>query len=331
MADHSGWLTVAQSRIDMNIVFLDSASLIAELRPPQFPHRWVNHARTRPDEVLERLADADIAVVNKAVLNEPVLVRLPRLKLIAVAATGVNNVDLDACRSRGIAVANIRDYAVHTVPEHVFMMVLALRRNLLAYRRDLLDGQWRHSDQFCLFGAPIHDLHGATLGIVGYGSIGRSVARLGEAFGMRVLLAERRGAASIRPGYSGFEEVLRQADVLTLHVPLSDDTRLLIGEREIGLMKPDAVLINCARGGVVDETALTNALDSDRLAGAGFDVLTQEPPEQGHPLLALADRPNFILTPHVAWASRQAMQELADQLIENIEAFVAGKMKNRLV
>jgi glycerate dehydrogenase len=324
-------VTIGQTLMRMNIVFLDSASLIAELRPPQFPHRWVNHALTRPDEVLERLADADIAVVNKVVLNEAVLARLPHLKLIAVAATGVNNVDLDACRSRGIAVANIRDYAVHTVPEHVFMMILALRRNLLAYRRDLLDKQWQRSDQFCLFGEPIHDLYGATLGIVGYGSIGRSVARLGETFGMRVMLAEHRGAASIRPDYSPFEEVLGQADVLTLHVPLSDNTRLLIGEREIGLMKPDAVLINCARGGVVDETALIHALDFGRLAGAGFDVLIEEPPEQGHPLLALADRSNFILTPHVAWASREAMQKLADQLTENIEAFVAGKMKNRLV
>jgi glycerate dehydrogenase len=315
----------------MNIVFLDSASLIAELRPPRFPHRWVNYARTEPEDVFERLADADIAVVNKVVLDEPMLARLPRLKLIAIAATGVNNVDLDACRSRGIAVANVREYAVHTVPEHVFMMVLVLRRNLLAYRRNLLDGQWQRSDQFCLFGAPIHDLHGAVLGVVGYGSIGRSVARLGKAFGMRVMPAEHRDAASIRPGYSAFEDVLRQADVLTLHVPLTPDTERLIGEREIGLMKPDAVLINCARGGVVDEAALIDALDSGRLGGAGCDVLAQEPPEPGHPLLALAQRPNFILTPHVAWASREAMQQLAEQLIENIEAFVAGQARNRVV
>jgi glycerate dehydrogenase len=318
-------------KANVTIVFLDRASLIAKLGPPAFAHEWVDYPRTAPEEVVERLREADIAVVNKVVLDRETLAQLPALKMVAVAATGVNNVDLQACRSRGIAVTNVRDYAAHTVPEHVFMIILALRRNLLAYREYLKRGAWQESDQFCLFGAPIHDLHGAVLGIVGHGSIGKAVARLGEAFGMKVLVAERKGAVATRPGYTAFGDVLRQGDILTLHVPLTEDTRGFIGPEELGLMKSTALLVNCARGGVVDEAALIAALKSGRIFGAGFDVLTEEPPPSGHPMLELASLPNFILTPHVAWASREAMQGLADQLIANIEAFHRGEVRNRVV
>lgn len=309
------------------IVFLDRDSLIAELRMPAFPHRWRDYPATAPEQVVERLRGATIAITNKVALREAALAQLPELELIAIAATGTDNVDLGYCHARGIRVANIRNYAVHTVPEHVFMMILALKRSLLGFRQDLADGHWQRAEQFCLFTQPIHDLHGATLGIVGRGALGRAVGRLGEAFGMRVRYAEQKGAAAVREGYAPFDEVLGAADVLTLHLPLTSATRNLIGEAELARMKRSAVLINTARGGLVDEAALARALVEGRLAGAGFDVLSVEPPRAGNPLLAL-DLPNFILTPHVAWSSREAMQGLADQLVDNIEAFARGEPRN---
>jgi glycerate dehydrogenase len=311
------------------IVFLDRASIIADIRRPAFPHQWQDHPATGADQTPARLKDATVAISNKVVLNRATLEQSPGLKLVAVAATGTNNVDLECCRERGIVVSNIRDYSVHTVPEHVFMMMLALRRNLLAFRADVLKGEWQKSTQFCLFTHPVQDLYGSTLGIVGSGAIGKSVAQIAAAFGMKVLLAEHKGAAAVRPGYTAFDTVLRDSDVITLHLPLNEQTRHLIGAAELARMKPDAILINTARGGLVDEMALLEALRSKRIGGAGFDVLGKEPPSEGHPLLDL-DLPNFILTPHNAWSGRAAMQTLADQLIDNIEAFVAGAPRNRV-
>ena len=316
----------------LHIVDLEARSLIAELRPPGFAHRWTRHAWTAHTEIVERLAEADIAVINKAPITAATVDALPRLKMIAVSATGTNAIDLEACRARGIVVSNIRGYAAHTVPEHVFALTLALSRNLLAWRESLQAGAWSKTTQFCLFDHPIRDLHGATLGLLGSGSLGAGVARLGEAFGMRVLRAEWRDSAVIRPGYTAFAEVLQAADVLSIHCPLNDQTRGLIGRAELQSMKRSALLINTARGGIVDETALVEALQSGWIAGAGFDVLTVEPPPADHPLLdpALLALPNFLLTPHVAWSSRAAMQALADQLIDNIEAFAAGRPQNRV-
>jgi len=312
------------------IVFLDRATLIAELRTPDFEHVWVEHPESTPAEVADNLWRASIAITNKAPITREVIAACPKLRLVAVAATGVNNVDLDACRERGIAVCNIRGYAEHTVAEHVFMLLLALRRNLLAWRESLQQGAWQKASQFCLFDHEIHDLHGSTLGLIGYGNVGAGVERLAHAFGMDVLLAERKGAAEIRPGRIAFDEVLSRADQISLHTPLTETTRGLIGAREFGLMKRNAVLINTARGGVVDEAALLSALNTRRIAGAGFDVLSVEPPTQGNLLLELK-RPNFLLTPHVAWSSREAMQALADQLMDNIEAFVRGEARNRVI
>jgi len=316
----------------MRIVFLDAASLIATLRRPAFAHEWLEHARTAPGEVVARLAGAAIAVVNKVRLDAATIAQLPQLRMVAIAATGTNNVDLDACRARGIAVANIRGYAEHTVPEHAIALMLALSRNLIAWRESLQAGRWQESEQFCLFDHPIRDLHGATLTIVGSGSLGDGVARLAEAFGTRVLKAERRGAASCREGYTPFAEALAAADIVSLHCPLTAATQGLIGEPELRAMKASALLINTARGGLVDEAALVRALREGWIAGAGFDVLSQEPPRDGNPLLApeLLALPNFLLTPHVAWASRPAMQALADQLIDNIEAFARGEPQNRV-
>jgi glycerate dehydrogenase len=312
------------------IVFLDRNSLIADMRVPSFAHDWVDFEQTRPEDVVTRLQDASIVITNKVRLPGDFLALTPGVKMIAVAATGTDNVDLAYCRDHGIVVANIRGYAVDTVPEHAFMMMLALRRNLIGWREDVRAGLWQQADQFCLFTRPVNDLHGSTLGLVGYGSLGRGMRKLAEAFGMKVLVAEHKTAATPRDGYTPFDTVLREADVISLHTPLTPETRHMISTREFGLMKPSALLINTARGNLVDEAALIEALQSGRIGGAGFDVLAVEPPREGNPLLDL-DLPNFILTPHVAWSSREAMQTLADQLVDNIEAFVAGTPRNLVV
>lgn len=305
------------------IVFLDRSTLIANLRRPNFAHEWREYEQTEPTEIIERLRDATIAIVNKVPLRAETLARLPRLKLIAIAATGMDNIDLAAARARGITVTNVRGYATRTVPEHVLMMILALRRNLLSYRADLQRSAWQQASQFCLLTHPIRDIEGATLGIIGYGSLGRGVEKLAQAVGMKTLIAERRGATQLRAGRAGFETVLRAGDIVTLHTPLTAETRNLIGRAELRMMRPAALLINCARGGVVDENALVDALRQGIIAGAGIDVLSSEPPVAGNPLLEL-DLPNLIVTPHVAWASDAAMQTLADQLIDNIEKAVTS-------
>ncbi|MDQ3684895.1 MAG: D-2-hydroxyacid dehydrogenase [Acidobacteriota bacterium] len=310
------------------IVFLDRDTLIADLRRPSFAHEWREYGATAPGEVVERLRDATIAITNKVPLREGDLRQLPQLKFIAVAATGMDNIDLDYCRAHGVAVSNVRDYSVHSLPEHVLMMMLALRRNLINYREDLRRGAWQKSSHFCILDYPIHDLNGCTLGIIGYGTLGRAVEKLARAFGMKILIAERKGATKTRDGRTPFTEVLRASDVVTLHTSLDAETRNLIGAEELAVMKRGALLINCARGGVVDEAALAEALRGRRIAGAGVDVLSREPPRNSddggdNPLLD-PDLPNLILTPHVAWASREAMQTLADQLISNIEKAVMG-------
>ena len=253
---------------------------------------------------------------------------MPALKLIAVAATGTDNIDLQSCRERGVGVSNVRGYATHTLPEHVLMLILALRRNLASYGRDVRAGKWQRAEQFCLLDHPIRDLHGSTLGIVGYGALGQSMERLARAVGMHTLVAEHKGAGVVREGRTAFAEVLGASDIVTLHTPLNDETRHLVGAAELAMMRPEAVLINCARGGVVDELALIEALRAGVIAGAGVDVLSREPPRAGQNALVELDLPNLIVTPHIAWASLQAMQTLADQLVDNIEAFVRGEGRN---
>jgi len=311
------------------IVFLERDSIRATVRKPGFPHVWEEYPLTTPEELLPRLADATIAITNKVKLNGEILAHLPQLKMVAAAATGTDNIDLDWCRSHGIVVSNIRGYAATTVPEHVMMLMLALRRQLLAYRADVLAGRWQRAQMFCFFDHPIRDLNGSTLGLIGRGSLGQGVARLAAAFGMKVLWGERKGASGVREGYVPFARLLAEADVISLHCPLTAETRAMIGEAEMRAMKRDALLINAARGGIVDESALVRALQEGWIAGAGFDVLSQEPPVAGNPLLEL-DLPNFILLPHIAWASDMAMQALADQLVDNLEAFVRGEPRNRL-
>ena len=309
------------------VVFLDRSSLKATVRKLAFAADYVEHAMTPPDEVVPRLAGARVAITNKVPLREAALKQLPDLKLIAVAATGYDVVDVAYCKAHGIAVANIRNYAVHTVPEHAFALILALRRNLLAYRRDVEAGEWNRSEQFCFLTYPIGDLHGSVLGIIGEGAIGQATAAIGRAFGMQVLFADHPPPKVPDVAFTPFDEVLARADVLSLHCPLTEATRNLIDLKAMRRMKPTALLINTARGGLVDEAALIEALDQGLIAGAGFDVLTVEPPRNGHPLLDVR-RPNFILTPHIAWASDGAMQFLADQLVDNIDLWSAGKAQH---
>src|SRR3984885_8519284 len=306
------------------VVFLDRDSLKAKVRKPSCATDYVEYAKTSVEEIAPRLKDATVAIINKVPMRADTLKKLPKLKMIAVAATGYDVIDVDYCKANGIAVANIRNYAVHTVPEHAFALILALRRNLIAYRDDVARGRWAEVDQFCFFDHPIRDLFGATLGIIGEGALGQATAKIARGFGMKVLFADHAPPKMLDVEFTPFDQVLKESDVISLHAPLTPDTRNLIGIKELRKMKRTAILINTSRGGLVDEHALVEALTQGVIAGAGFDVLTKEPPKDGNPLLDLR-LPNFILTPHVAWASEGAMQFLADQLLDNIEAFVAGK------
>jgi glycerate dehydrogenase len=317
----------------MNIVFLDRSTFAPEVRFPTDALgdcHWRDYPVTRPDEVVARAREADIVLTNKVRITAEHIAALPRLRLIAATATGVDNIDVEAARTRGIGVCNVRGYAVRTVPEHVFALMLALRRSLPAYRDDVRAGRWSQADVFSLLTQPIRDLAGNTLGVAGSGSLGEAVARLGRAFEMRVLFAERRGATTARQGRTPFDQVLAESDVISLHLPLTPETRHLIGAPEFARMKPGAILINTARGALVDPHALLAALKSGRLAGAGVDVLEVEPPPADHPLLT-ADLPNLIVTPHVAWASIEAQQRLADEVMANVVAFARGESRNRVV
>lgn len=314
----------------MNIVFLDRATLPPQttLRTPAFDHQLEVFDYTAPEDVAARIADADIVVLNKSKLTEQAIAAAPKLKMVAVAATGTDNVNIAACRARDIVVSNIRNYAIHTVPEHTFALIFALRRSITAYQDAVRRGRWQEFGQFCFFDYPIKDLAGATLGIVGDGVLGQAVATMGRALGMKVLFAAYKGRDDMGPLYTHFDDVLARSDILTLHCPLTPDTKGMIGAAEFAKMARKPLLINTARGGLVDEAALGPALDAGHIGGAGFDVVSVEPPPPGHPFTALLDRPNFILTPHVAWASDEATQGLADQLVDNIEAFVAGRPVN---
>jgi glycerate dehydrogenase len=289
---------------------------------------WQLHAVTAPDEVAAHIAGAEVVVSNKVVLDAATITAAEGLRFIAVAATGTNNVDLDAARAAGVTVSNVTAYGTPSVAQHVFTLLLTLTTRLLDYRAAVADGRWAESPHFCLLDYPIRELAGKSFGIVGYGELGQGVARLAEAFGMRVLIAQRPGGPA-QAGRVPLAELLPQVDVLSLHCPLTDATRNLIGAEELAAMRDDAVLINTARGGVVDEAALAAALRAGTLGGAGFDVLTVEPPRDGNPLLE-EGIPNLIVTPHIAWAARESRQRLIDQVAENIERYRAGNPRNRV-
>ena len=315
------------------IVFLDRETIgpSVQLTRPRSPHSWIVHDRSTAGQVVERLRGAEIAITNKVPVGAEALAELPDLRMISVAATGYDVIDIAACELRGITVSNVRGYAVATVPEHAFALILALRRSIVGYRRDVIGGKWQQSGQFCFFTHDIRELAGARLGIIGEGAIGQAVARIGTAFGMDAVFAAHKGVEGLGPLYTPFDEVIETSDVITLHAPLLPATRNMISTPEFEAMKKRPILVNTARGGLVDERALVSALDRGLIAGAGFDVLTKEPPDAGNPLLDVLDRPNVIVTPHVAWAGRDAMQTLWDQTVAHIDNFLDGAPSNAVV
>ncbi len=311
----------------MKGVFLDLDSMGANLdyrRLQSVLPNFQSYPSTRPEQVANHLHRADIAIVNKVVLGKTELDACPDLKLIAVTATGTNNIDLAAAKAKGIRVCNVIQYGRPTIVQHTFSLILALANHLLDYTTDVRHGAWHKSPVFCLMHHPIIELEGKTMGIIGYGDLGRGVAKMAEAFGMKVLLGASLGQANTETDdypRLPLKELLPQVDVLSLHCLLSEQTQNLIDTEALSLMKPSAFLINVARGGLVDEKALAQALIEKRLAGAGCDVLSQEPPKAGDPLLDPVI-PNLIITPHCAWASKEARQRLLDKTADNIEMFL---------
>ena len=280
------------------------------------------YTQTTPDQIEARIQNADIVISNKVFLTASVLKKATTLKLICVAATGTNNIDLQTAIDQNILVSNARGYGTASVVQHTFSLILALTTGLFPYRDAIAQGQWSRAAQFCLMDFPVRELAGKNLGIVGYGTLGKAVAQVASAFGMHVLVAQRKGAAPSADRLA-WRDFLQTSDVISLHCPLTPDTMNLIGAAEFSLMKPTTLLINVARGGIVDERALVDALQRGQIAGAGFDCLTDEPPSLTHPLLD-ATIPNLILTPHSAWTSREARQRIVDQIAENIRAFQMG-------
>ncbi len=317
----------------MPAVFLDTDSLdrgdLDRSSLERSAEDWVFHGHTQPRDVPARIAEAEVVVSNKVPLTAETLSGARRLRLICIAATGTNNVNLEAARERGIAVTNVVRYATPAVVQHVFALLLALTVRLPEYREAVRSGRWSESLHFCLLDFPVRELAGRTLGIIGMSELGSHVARVAEAFGLEIRAAQLPG----RPGGAGripFRELLPQVDVLSLHCPLTPETRGLIEAEELSRMRQDAVLINTARGGIVDETALARSLRAGEIGGAGVDVLSQEPPPPDHPLLA-PSIPNLIVTPHSAWTTQEARQRMVEELAANIRAFQAGEARNRVV
>ena len=319
----------------MQAVFLDFGTMGADALDPaslygHLPDLEV-YQTTSPAQTAERIADAEYVLVNKVKLDAAALSAAPRLRFIGLTATGTDNVDLEAAARQGIAVCNIRAYCTQSVVEHVFGQLLTLAHNTHRYRNEVRRGRWQAADNFCLLDRPIRQLSAMTLGIVGYGVLGKATAAMGENFGMHVMVSRRVGDASdSSDGRVAFEDVLRRADVLSLHCPLNDSTRGLIGSAELRLMPNTSFLINTARGGLVDSAALVAALRSGDIAGAAIDVLAEEPPASGDPLLDY-DGDNLLLTPHIAWATQEARQTALDQLAANVAAFQRGERRNRVV
>lgn len=300
---------------------LDSSGL--EVSVPDFTF----YDYSAPDEIVDRMQGAEIVLTNKCVLSADVIAQCPDLKIIIEGATGYNNIDIDAARAANVTVCNVKGYSTPSVTQHVFMLILALRSQLVSYYADVKSGRWQESRDFCFLDYPIHELHGQTLGIIGYGDLGRNVESVAKAFGMDVMIADRKGASDLREGRTAFEDVVAQADIITLHCPLTPETKDSIAAAELKAMKNSALVINTARGGVVNEADLAQALRDGEIAGAGVDVLSQEPPTNGNPLLD-PTLPNLIVTPHTAWASRQACQRLFDQVVEVINAYRNGNSMN---
>lgn len=303
----------------LSVVFLDQASLDQGDLDMQALHdaaaTLTLYPATMAEQVAERVADHQVVITNKVMIDEQTMQACPQLQLILVSATGTNNVDLEAARKRGITVCNCQAYGTPSVAQHALMLMLVLITRFESYRQAVRDGAWQRSSQFCLLDYPIGELSGRTLGILGYGELGQEVGRLASAFGMNILVGSLPGRE--HPDRPSLAELLPQVDVLSLHCPLTEQTRHLISAEQLALMKPGSLLINAGRGGLVDEQALVDSLRSGHLGGAGFDVLTTEPPVNGNPLLD-PSVPNLVVTPHSAWGSREARQRIVGQLVGSL-------------
>ncbi len=312
------------------IVYLDRGGLPErfKVRAPSINHEWIDYPSTPPERVIERCKGADVLISNKVKIDDDVLRACPSVKHIAVSATGFNIIDTQACKRHGVSVSNIPSYAATTVAEHVIMSALCLRRELLSYRQSVINGEWQTSPSFCLFGNPLNDLHDSTFGVIGLGELGQATAEKANALGMRVIYTSRSAKSCDFADQVSTEELISEADIISVHCSLTPETENLISQQELQKMKPHAILINTARGGIVDEKSVVDAIKNNQIGGISFDVLAQEPPLDGSPLLSIADRNNVIITPHSAWASEQAMQALADILADNVEAFLLGSPNN---
>ncbi|KAA5938863.1 D-2-hydroxyacid dehydrogenase [Pantoea sp. Bo_2] len=309
----------------MKIVMLDGDTLPVSLPTRQQQADWEIRTQTPVSDIVSSLTGATVAITNKVPLRADTLAQLPELRFICVAATGYDCVDLNACRERGIVVSNVPGYSTQSVSEAVIAAIFALRRQIMAYAVNTrID--WPQAQHFCLHRQPIGDIGGATLGIAGRGNIGQAVGSLAQALGMKVQYAERKGSDSVREGYVSFEQMLATSDIISLHCPLSDSTRQMIDRDALEKMKPHALLINTARGGLINEADLAEVLKQGLIGGAALDVLSSEPPSADNPLLA--DLPNLLLTPHIAWASRSGVENLVSGVMANIAAFIQGEPIN---
>lgn len=314
------------------IVFLDKGTFPSTFQAhrPSFTHTWQDYEGTPRDQVIARLEGASIAITNKVKLDNEILSQLPDLKLIAIAATGFDHVDIHSAHAKGITVVNVKGYAVNSVPEHAMMMIMALSRSLLSYQADVENGKWQQANQFCFFDHPIEDLHDKTLGIIGRGILGAGLARLASGFGMGIMYAGRRNDTNPHIPYIPFDEFLEQSDIISIHCPLNDETKNLITTKEFDKMARKPIIINSSRGGIINESDAVTAIEQKKIRALGIDCLSLEPPRNGNPLLNIAHYPNVIITPHIAWASSDAIQSLWNKLISNIENWKKGELKTTL-
>ena len=314
----------------MKIVILDYATIEnGDLLPlNEISSHITTFDNTHQSQVVERCNGFDVVITNKVIINQDALSKLNTVKLICIAATGTNNVDLVAAKQQDIAVTNVAGYSTASVVQHTFALLFNLLGNTHKYIADCKNGQWQQAQHFCFLDHPINEVAGLKMALIGYGDLGSAVAKAASAFGIEVLISERKNSP-VREGRVAFEEALKHGDIISIHCPLNDDTKNLISTNEFALMKPNAVLINTARGGIVNESALANALIHKKIAGAATDVLSKEPAEDSNPLIQYKGN-NLLLTPHIAWASRQSISRLIQQIALNIEAFQVGQIRNRV-
>lgn len=311
------------------IALLDKSTIgnFFELKKPSFECNWKIYESTTKNQITARIKDLDIVIVNKVKLKKQNLEQAHKLKMIALVATGYNNIDLDYCCQKNIKICNIRDYAYDSVPEHTFALILALNKNLIGYHRAVQDGVWEEDGKFCFFLEPIQCLKGSRLGIIGSGNLGKAVSKMGEAFGMDVKFALRKGETKTKEksSFITFDELLSSSQIISIHCPLLAETTNLIGWRELKKMSKNCILINTSRGGIINEQDLVRAIKEKEIAAAGIDVVSKEPPNFEHPYYSILDYSNFILTPHTAWIGVAAIKRAWEQVIENITNFKNNK------